>query len=258
MVFKAGTVAAFIAAVVGVSGCAVGVANPATDITGARATINGKVFSNKAGTTRYWLRYGTTTGYGSKTVEQSVEINDDDAHPVSVTLRGLNPNTLYHVQMCVRDSEQPPRDVCGSDQSFRTLNEDSLTGEKSQVICTGSDPQSCFRLRTIYDAYSGPSGESPHGSVMTVASDEFGTEVNRYDVTCLNVQGRRATFGLKAIGNSSPSNVRGWVTDTDGTGSDLSYYEPSNTPATSCPIESPVAPQPEPGTGDYFVRDAQP
>ena len=103
------------------SGCAVADPKPTTGVTGAGATLNGDVHSNLAGTTQYWWRYGTTTGYGTETPHRSIAINDDHGHPVSEPLTGLSPSTAYHLQMCAQDGESPPRAVCSKDRTFTTL-----------------------------------------------------------------------------------------------------------------------------------------
>ena len=51
---------------------------------------------------------------------------------------------------------------------------------------------------------------------------------------------------------------RVWVTDTNGADNDLILHEPRQTAPPDCPIEPSGEPRPEGGTGDYFVRDAQP
>ena len=54
-------VAAAVTAALVASGCAVGNPQPATDLTDTGATLHGDVYSNFAGDTEYWWRYGETT-----------------------------------------------------------------------------------------------------------------------------------------------------------------------------------------------------
>ena len=83
--------------------------------------LNGDVYSNFAGDTEYWWRYGETTVYGSETPHRTVAIDDPDPHPVSEPVRALSPSTTYHAQLCVRDQQAaPPRTNCSSDETFGT------------------------------------------------------------------------------------------------------------------------------------------
>ncbi len=230
-------------------------------MTGAGATLSGTVFSSTGGTTDYWFRYGTTTSYGSQTPTKSVEIEGDEGKPVSEVLRGLDPGTAYHVQMCAQDDDE--RRVCGKDQTFTTLNEDSLTGRYSNTTCFSGFPPYCTTIVSIFDAYRGPSGGNLHGNYSVVTSDTLeggGQATYEWELTCLNVEGSRATIGVKAPpGWPGPSDYgRVWVTDTNGQGEDLVLYELRQTAASECPIEPTGQLHSEPGTGDYFVRDAQP
>jgi hypothetical protein len=252
---------ALVAAAVALPGCALGAAGPPRDVTGAGATLPGTVFSSAGGDTDYWFRYGPAAGYGSETPRKTVAIEGDEGEPVSEVVRGLDPATSYHVQMCARDEDE--RVVCGKDQSFTTLNEDSLTGRFSNTTCYSGFPPYCNTIVNVFDAYRGPSGGGVHGSArVIVSSTQEGGEATTYDwePTCLNVAGNRATIALTAPPEwTGPTDyARLWVTDTDGQGNDLILYELRETATTECPIEPAGQPAPEQGTGDYFVRDAQP
>jgi cell wall-associated NlpC family hydrolase len=113
------------------TGCAVANPKPVTGVTGAAATLNGDVYSNLAGSTQYWWRYGTTTAYGFETTHRSVAINDNQGHPVSEPLAGLSASTAYHVQMCAQDGSSPPRAVCSKDGTFTTL---APAGERALTV----------------------------------------------------------------------------------------------------------------------------
>ena len=92
-----------------------------TYVTDISATLNGDVYSNVEGQTKYWFRYGETADYGTATPTRAIAIADDDPHPVSEPIAGLEPETAYHFQMCVQDAgEDPPRDICSKDRSFTT------------------------------------------------------------------------------------------------------------------------------------------
>ena len=238
------------------SGCAVGVTDPPTEITGAGATFNGTVFSNVEGTTNYWVKYGTTTDYGSSTDQQSVEIDDGDGRPVTVKVRGLAPKTTYHARLCAKDSQAEAGPGCSDGQTFTTLNEDSITG----VAASGGCNPECFVLRRIFDAYSSPTGGNPHGTMVLESETADGVDtLNTYDVTCLNVQGNRAAVALRGRdqGFPVPPNSRFWITDGADNGPDSARFQNYDTPPTTCPIDPPSTAQTD-NTADYVVRDAQP
>ena len=112
---------ALILVAVAASGCALGDPKPTTYISDTGATLNAEVYSSFAGGTEFWWRYGETTAYGSETPHRTVAIADDEPHPVSQPVAGLEADTTYHFQICVEDGEEdPPRVVCNSDQTFTT------------------------------------------------------------------------------------------------------------------------------------------
>ena len=137
----------------GLTSCAVGVPAPATDITHTGATLRGSVSSSVEGETAYWFRYGGNASYGSETPHRSIQIADDDAHPVSEPISGLTPDTTYHWQMCVQDGgEDPPRNICSKDQTFLTLAESPfVTRDGVELRLDGSrsaSPASTSTTRT--------------------------------------------------------------------------------------------------------------
>ena len=110
------------------SACAVGEPKPTTEVFDTIATLNGNVYSSVDGPTTYWWRYGQTTAYGKETPPRTVEIADREAHPVADQLGGLDPDTSYHFQLCVQDTEEdPPRQVCSQDQTFSTNPTPTIT-----------------------------------------------------------------------------------------------------------------------------------
>jgi dipeptidyl aminopeptidase/acylaminoacyl peptidase len=119
-----------------VSACAVGEPKPPTYVSDVSAMLNANVYSNVVGQTAYFFRYGETTGYGQTTPEQFVETGNDSAHPVSEPIAGLDANTLYHWQVCVRDSGDPTRDICSKDQTFTT----ATTGGRSGIAFASTRP----------------------------------------------------------------------------------------------------------------------
>jgi hypothetical protein len=69
----------------------------AVNITSSTATVTGSVTTNGAAT-EWVVQYGVTTAYGSETFGQVVP-DSPTAVPVSVTLTGLAPATLFHYRL---------------------------------------------------------------------------------------------------------------------------------------------------------------
>jgi hypothetical protein len=69
----------------------------AVDVTSSTANVTGSVTTNGANTT-WVVQYGLTTAYGSQTFGQVVT-KMPSAVPVSVTLTGLAPSTLFHYRL---------------------------------------------------------------------------------------------------------------------------------------------------------------
>jgi hypothetical protein len=142
------------------------------------------------------------------------------------------------------------------------LDRDFVTGEVfSQLIFATT---CCFRIVDVYDVSSGPAGESPTG---TVRVDLDHTSLGRstrafYDVTCLEVDGNRATIGGAVRGDPDaaapfPQYAVFAVEDGGGSGPDRSSFAPTGVSAPpTCPPFS-VLPLPaEVVTGDLTVHDA--
>ena len=102
------------------AGCAVGISQPASDITHEAATLNGMVFNDQNAETSFWFRYGKTTAYGSETTHRSISIGDGGPHPLSEPLSGLDSDSTYHFKLCAQDATPKAGPGCGKDQTFTT------------------------------------------------------------------------------------------------------------------------------------------
>jgi Arylsulfotransferase (ASST) len=101
-----------------VAGCAIGRTSPATDVTGAGATLRGAVESDRAQTVSWWFAYGTSTAYGSETARRQLTVGGRSRTPVSEPVGGLQPGITYHFRLC---AQAPGFDAfCGDDRTFTT------------------------------------------------------------------------------------------------------------------------------------------
>lgn len=85
-------------------------------ITASGAHITGTVNANGTAS-NWWLEYGPTTGYGTKTSVVAVPASTADVD-VSVTLTGLTSGTLYHVRFVIGNGIGT---TPGDDLTFTTL-----------------------------------------------------------------------------------------------------------------------------------------
>jgi hypothetical protein len=131
--------------------------------------------------------------------------------------------------------------------SAQTPGQDSVTG----TAATGAARS--FAEFT-FDVHSGPSGENPTG---TVTIDAFVGMIGPIDVTCLSVDGNRASMFAAAPPNNT--NVAGLLISVEdgGPGQDkLDWRTVSGVAPSDCPVPSEVF---EPiVSGDITVTDAPP
>lgn len=96
------------------------------------ATVAGKVNPNGR-TTSWWVEYGTTTTYGSRSSSRSAG-SGTTTQSVSVTLSGLSPGTLYHYRLVASSSLGTGP---GADATFTTIG--------PPAVVTGQVPVAALR-----------------------------------------------------------------------------------------------------------------
>jgi uncharacterized delta-60 repeat protein len=85
-------------------------------ITAGGARVTGTVNANGTAAT-WWLEYGPTTAYGSKSAVQALPATTNDLD-VGVNLTGLNSGTLYHARLVIANAVGT---TPGDDVTFTTL-----------------------------------------------------------------------------------------------------------------------------------------
>jgi uncharacterized protein (TIGR02145 family) len=99
------------------------VTQPATNISGTGATLNGTVNANYLSTT-VTFEYGTTISYGSNVTATQSPLTGNTATSVSGSITGLTLGTTYHFRVKAANSLGT---VYGSDLTFKTLNTPTLS-----------------------------------------------------------------------------------------------------------------------------------
>jgi hypothetical protein len=237
------------------TGCAVGVRQPATDITDTSATLNGKVLSTTGGPGSWYIEY---TGSGvwdpafvTRTPTRSIDFVPTRSDPVSEPVEELPPGRRHSYRVCAEDGENPGDPFCSPLQSFRTEG-DTVHGDVVAEVFEGT-PE--LELSYSFEAGSGPSGEDVSG---LLAREDFSGRTAFGAPRCLSVQDNRAVIGIEWQG---PFFVRmeyrvvedGGPTELDRMGAEVIEGQP-----TDCAGVGDNVPLEEVVRGDLFVVDAEP
>jgi hypothetical protein len=92
----------------------------ATEVAGDSVTLGAEIDPNGAETS-YSFEYGTSTAYGQSTPSATLSAADDSAHPVTVHVQNLQPDTVYHYRVVASNEVGGKANtVAGSDQTFTT------------------------------------------------------------------------------------------------------------------------------------------
>ena len=168
---------AIVAGVV-VSGCALGIPRPATQITKTSATLNGEVLSTTGGPGSWYIEYGTSAARTQKTPTRTINLVAKESKPVSEPINGLTVGTTYHFAVCAEDSENPGFPACSSDQTFDTEYDPTLTLIRD---CSGFPPNHGIRghgdgfppFVAVGGHLAFPDGSSVGGSIGTNENGSF-------------------------------------------------------------------------------------
>jgi hypothetical protein len=239
-------------AMLGLSGCAIGVPGPPYKVKTTSATLPGELRSSVDGPLEWWFKYGTDASHSAgDTPHHVLNMPADSRVWISQPLTGLAPDTQYHYQLCVKDQEEdPPRTVCSADRTFDTAG-DFVYGEAKYEV--GDANGRIFLGTYVFDAHSRRDGTSPAGTVRFRGRSN---EIRTYDVSCVRVSGATATLGLLEVPEPHQTEAqRSFMflevpSAPDGKGpvviEDIGDRSPS---------DCPVAPAEEPEPGVEFTLD---
>jgi hypothetical protein len=258
--------AAVAAAVMVLASCGFGATLSADQITDQRARLVGRVSNVDPGVTSYHFEYGTTPAYGSSTPVGTANVTDI-ASPWTVanTITGLDPGTVYHYRVCAEDVDG--HGTCGEDTTFTThTGHDSIVGYGTVLNPSPhGGPYPAYTIDAQIDAVADIDGSAPTGSAQRSVPVPTGTVFYaRGDVTCVRVEGNRATVGFFGVidGLGFGAATVFFVEDGASTGTpDRFATKAVDQVPTTCP--APVEadfPAPVPGgnvllSGDFAVHD---
>ncbi len=134
--WAAGTIAVFalVLATAALAAAPVATTGPATAVGSATATVGGTVDPHGQATT-WWVEYGTSTSYGSKSATANAG-SGSSAAAVSASLTGLKPGTTYHYRVVATNGAGTSR---GGDAVFTTLvPPDVTTGAASGITASAA------------------------------------------------------------------------------------------------------------------------
>ena len=142
-------------------GCAVGIRQQATGITGEGATLNGKALSTTGGPGSWFIEYSQLPQPATPTTEttptRTVDFVAGEARPVSESVHGLAPGRAHYYRVCAEDGENPGDPFCSPFQSFRTVG-DSVSGRGVDSVVGDLESSISFEIG------GGPSGEASRAS----------------------------------------------------------------------------------------------
>ncbi len=142
----------------------------ASEVKGARATLNGIVLPEGEEVEECFFEYGAGLGYGLTAPCEGAIPTDEGEHPVTAALTHLTPNFVYHFRLVI---DRGNGDIRGVDRSFQT-QATVLTGATSTLAPPSASVEgtinpegilytSCafeYGLTTTYGS-SAPCSESP-------------------------------------------------------------------------------------------------
>src|SRR3954468_11580578 len=107
--------------------------NAASPVGLSTATVHGTIDANGQPTS-YRFEYGTTTGYGLQTADDTAGSGDDPAD-VSASLGGLTADTVYHFRVIAwLDSDPDTTVVKGADRTFHTIATPTVSTNSARAV----------------------------------------------------------------------------------------------------------------------------
>jgi hypothetical protein len=196
-VVRAGALAVGLVAIVLLVGCYAST-GPATDVGSETATLRAHGTADKGPATS-WFEYEVTGRVGAPAQTRELDWPAGASGPITLKVEDLSASTPYTFRVCGRDNETAA--VCAQTRTFTTkaATEDVAHGGWWSGCC------SSFGV----NARSGPGGENARGSIAQRVGNSFDPVSTSFqgNVTCLEVDGRRAVVGAVGEVETSPSGT---------------------------------------------------
>jgi len=233
------------------SGCAVGVRQPAFDITESGATLRGNVLSTTGGSGKHFMEYREVIQPSNPATERtpvrSIDFVANEAQQVYEPVDGLAPGRGYLFRVCAEDSENPGDPFCSPFQGFTTSG-DSVQGT-GIIDELEMDPRLTYSF--TFDLGSRPSGRdlSGFGIVRSYSGrGALGTPIE------FSVRGNRAqvTFVWKDSAGVVPPCFETLIVEDGGPGGTDRIAAPGGGTSGTCSQVGEVL------RGDIVVTDAEP
>lgn len=211
-----------------------GSTEPATDIGIDRATLTAQGTAN-AGDAHVYFEYWPSAQPGSvfATIGKDVPAGASGKYsePTANSFNGLAVGTQYSYRVCAKD-QSAPAGACAQTRTFTTVRPaGDLVRGNYLTFFGGIDHNGSV------DAHSDASGANA-GGTMTLPGDKMPAPGGTFsgNVTCLRVQGNRATVGAVGSNNGVPTTALFELVDNDatwiGTADQIDWTE---TPGSSPP-----------------------
>ena len=182
---------------------------------------------------------------------------------VAEVVGDLQPGTEYHYRLCAADAAG--FGTCGQDATFTTnTGHDSVIGS-GVVLNPNPGPFIAGTISSSINAVADVDGSSPFGSASHSAPQATGSVFQvSGDITCLRVEGARATIGFLGTVGGIPIAVPTVMFVQDGASTatpDRFAYKQVEAIPTSCPAPNEADfPAPVPGgnvllSGGFEVHD---
>ena len=207
----------------------------------AEATLHGTVNPQGKATT-YHFDYGTTTGYGLKTVDESA--GEAGANkPVSTAIASLTPGTTYHYRLVAENTAGTTE---GVDHTFKTLTPPGApsanTGSASALGETGATLNGTVNpngeATTFFFEWGTSSSYGQSTAELPVAGEDHASHAEAAPVTGLAAG---TVYHFRVVAKNASGTVPG-LDQTFTTTSPPPPEETKTTPTTTTPAPAPAGP----------------
>ena len=170
----------------------------ATNIQNNSATLNATInYVGNSTNTTVWFQWGTTTGYGNQTAQQTQSY----AGATSQTISGLTPNTTYHFQVVAQNSYGT---VYGQDMTFYTNQSGTGNVNGNFSVQTNSPTYVQNNSATLNGTLTVANNSYNYNSTGALVWFQWGTDTNYGSSSFQETLGGYGTF-LQQIANLNPN-----------------------------------------------------